>query len=217
MNLTSELMDWSHEQRCEKAVEALGQNGFTAVYCRNAREAHDYIIAQGAGAASVGFGGSRTVVDLGVQQVFADQGKEILNHGVPGLEPAQKMEVMRRQLTCDLFLTSANAVTLSGWLVNIDGNGNRVAALTFGPRKAIVVAGRNKLVDGDLAAAIHRVKNVAAPPNAKRLNCNTPCARTGFCANCNSPDRICRILHVMDRKPRVADLHVLIVNEEMGF
>jgi hypothetical protein len=217
MTLTKELTAWSHEQRCEKAVEALGQNGFTAVYCRSAREAHDYIISHGRDAASVGFGGSRTIVDLGVEQVFAGQGKEILNHGMPGLEPGQKMEIMRRQLTCDLFLTSANAVTLSGRLVNIDGNGNRVAALTFGPRRAIVVAGRNKLVDGDLAAAIHRVKNIAAPPNARRLNCNTPCAKTGFCADCNSPERICRILHVMDRKPRPADLHVLIVNEDMGF
>ena len=216
MSLTNELMSWSHEQRCEKAVESLGRNGFAAVYSRTAKEAHDYIIRHGSEAASVGFGGSRTIVDLGVQQFFEDQGKEILNHGLPGLAPAQKMEIMRRQLTCDLFLTSANAVTLSGWLVNIDGNGNRVAALTFGPRRAIVVAGRNKLVDGDLATAIHRVKNVAAPPNARRLNCNTPCAKTGFCADCNSPDRICRIIHVMDRKPRVADLHVLIVNEDMG-
>lgn len=217
MSLTDELMHWAHQQRCEKAVEALGQNGFTAIYCKSSHEARDYILDHGGAAQSVGFGGSRTVVDLGVEAKLAAQGKEILNHGTPGLEPAQKMEIMRRQLTCDLFLTSANAVTLSGWLVNIDGNGNRVAALTFGPQKAIVVAGRNKLVDGDLTAAIQRVKNVAAPPNAKRLNCNTPCAKTGFCANCNSPDRICRIIHVMDRKPRVADLHVLIVNEDLGF
>jgi len=216
MTLTDELMTWHHEQRCEKAVESLGQNGFTASYCRTSAEARDYILTHGADSASVGFGGSRTIVDLGIEPVFAGQGKEILNHGIPGLEPAEKMAIMRRQLTCDLFLTSSNAVTLSGWLVNIDGNGNRVAALTFGPKKTIVVAGRNKLVDGDLAAAIHRVKNVAAPPNARRLNCNTPCARTGFCANCNSPERICRITHVMDRKPRVADLHVLIVNEDLG-
>ncbi len=216
MTMTSELMTWHHEQRCEKAVEALGQNGFIASYCRSSAEARDYILGQGGEAKSVGFGGSRTIVDLGVQEEFASQGKEILNHGIPGLEPAEKMEIMRRQLTCDLFLTSSNAVTLSGWLVNIDGNGNRVAALTFGPKKSIVVAGRNKLVDGDLAAAIHRVKNIAAPPNSRRLNCNTPCAKTGFCANCNSPERICRILHVMDRKPRVADLHVLIVNEDLG-
>lgn len=216
MTLTLDLMTWHHEQRCEKAVETLGQNGFIASYFRTRAEARDYVLSHGDDATSVGFGGSRTIVDLGVEAVFAGQGKEILNHGTPGLEPAQKMAIMRRQLTCDLFLTSSNAITLSGWLVNIDGNGNRVAALTFGPKKIIVVAGRNKLVDGDLAAAIHRVKNVAAPPNAKRLNCNTPCAKTGFCANCTSPERICRITHVMDRKPRMADLHVVIVNEDLG-
>jgi hypothetical protein len=216
MTLTNELTTWHHELRCEKAVEALGQNGFIAVYCRSAAEARDYILKQSGNAASVGFGGSRTIVDLEVEDQFRHEGKEILNHSAPELGREEKLEVMRRQLTCDLFLTSSNAVTLSGWLVNIDGNGNRVAALTFGPRKTIVVAGRNKLVDGDLDAAIHRVKNVAAPPNAKRLNCNTPCAKTGFCANCNSPERICRIIHVMDRKPRVADLHVLIVNEDLG-
>ena len=216
MSLTHELTQWTHEQKCEKAVEALGQNGFTAVYCRSSQEARDYIIKEAASAQSIGFGGSRTVVDLELQAKLSEQGKEILDHGAPGLSGEEKMATMRRQLTCDLFLAGTNVVTINGWLVNIDGNGNRVAALTFGPKKTIVVAGRNKLVDGDLAAAIHRVKNVAAPPNAKRLNCNTPCAKTGFCANCNSPERICRILHVMDRKPRVAELHVLIVNEDMG-
>jgi hypothetical protein len=216
MSLTKELVDWHQEQRCQKAVEALGQNGFTAIYCRSREEAHNYVIRHSADAKSIGFGGSRTIVDLGVQTIFEEQGKEILNHGIPGLDFETKMAIMRRQLTCDLFLTSSNAVTLSGWLVNIDGNGNRVAALTFGPARVIVVAGRNKLVDGDLAAAIHRIKNIAAPPNAKRLNCNTPCAKTGFCANCTSPERICRITHIMDRKPRVADIHVLIVNDDLG-
>ena len=216
MSLTGELVDWHQEQRCQKAVEALGQNGFIASYCRSKEEAGNYIVRHAADATTVGFGGSRTISDLGVQTVFAAQGKEILDHGIPELTSAQKMGIMRRQLTCDLFLTSSNAITLSGWLVNIDGNGNRVAALTFGPARVIVVAGRNKLVDGDLAAAIQRVKNSAAPPNAKRLGCNTPCAKTGFCADCNSPERICRITHIMDRKPRVADIHVLIVNDDLG-
>lgn len=216
MSQTKELINWQQEQRCKKAVEALGQNGFTAVYCSNSEAATAHILNHSADACSIGFGGSRTIVDLDVQTVFAEQGKEILDHGQPGLDFETKMTIMRRQLTCDLFLTSANAITLSGWLVNIDGNGNRVAALTFGPRRVIVVAGRNKLVDGDLTAAIQRVKNCAAPPNAKRLGCNTPCAVTGFCADCNSPERICRITHIMDRKPRVADIHVLIVNEDLG-
>ena len=216
MSLTNELMSWSHEQRCEKAVESLGRNGFTAVYCRTAKEAHDYIIRHGSEAASVGFGGSRTIVDLGVQQFFEDQGKEILNHGLPGLEPAQKMEIMRRQLTCDLFLTGTNAVTLSGCLVNIDATGNRAASMFFGPQKVIIVAGRNKIVEGDAMEAMQRVKSWATPPNAKRLNFNTPCARTGFCSNCNSPERLCRVTTILERKPRFTDIRVLVVNEEMG-
>jgi L-lactate utilization protein LutB len=216
MTQTDELIQWIFEQKCEKAVEALGQNGFTAVYCRTSQQAHDYILREAADAHSIGFGGSRTIVDLNVQEHLQAQGKEILNHGMPGLTPEERMAIMRSQLTCDLFLTGSNAVTLSGWLVNIDGNGNRVAAMFFGPKKVIVVAGRNKLVDGDLQAAIDRIKNWASPPNAKRLNYNTPCARTGFCSNCNSPERICRVTTVIDRKPRAMDIRVLVVNEDMG-
>jgi L-lactate utilization protein LutB len=217
MGQTEDLTFWTHEQKCEKAVEALGQNGFTALYCRTTQEARDYILQEAATAQSVGFGGSRTIVDLNVQAELAEQGKEILNHGIPGLAPEAKMTVMRRQLTCDLFLTSSNAVTLSGWLVNIDGNGNRVAALTFGPKQVIVVVGRNKLVEGNLQAAIDRIKNYAAPPNARRLNLNTPCAKTGFCSNCSSPDRICRITTVIDRKSKTMDIRVLVVNADLGF
>ena len=216
MSQTDDLVQWTYEQKCEKAVEALGQNGFTSAYYRTAQEARDYILREAAGAGNVGFGGSRTIVDLGVQDELQAQGKEILNHALPGLSPEDKMTIMRRQLTCDLFLTSTNAVTLSGWLVNIDGNGNRVAAMTFGPKKVIVVVGRNKLVDGDLQAAIDRVKGYASPPNARRLSLNTPCAKTGFCSNCNSPERICRITTVIDRKSRAMDIRVLVVNEDLG-
>jgi hypothetical protein len=143
-------------------------------------------------------------------------GKELLIHGVPGLSIEERLAIMRRQLTCDLFLTGTNALTLSGFLVNIDATGNRVGSMLFGPRKVIVVAGRNKLVDGDIGAAIRRVKESASPPNANRLNYATPCAKTGFCSDCNSPDRICRITTVIDRKPRLTDLRVLVVNEDMG-
>ena len=86
----------------------------------------------------------------------------------------------------------------------------------FGPKKVIVVAGRNKLVDGDVAAAVKRIKDCSSPPNAKRLNYNTPCAKTGFCSDCNSPDRICRITTIIERKPRLTDVRVLVVNEDMG-
>ena len=216
MSLTRELTAWAYEQKCMKAVGALAGNGFTALYCPSGRDALDYIVGEAADAVSIGFGGSMSVVDLKVADRLEGEGKEILNHSLPGLTQDERVAIMRRQLTCDLFLTGTNAVTLSGFLVNIDGSGNRAGSMFFGPKKVIVVAGRNKLVDGDINAAIKRIKECAAPPNARRLNYNTPCAKTGFCCDCNSPDRICRITTIIDRKPRLTDVRVLVVNEDMG-
>lgn len=216
MSSTEELVNWSYEQKCRKAVEALGKNGFTAVYCQRSTEAYDYIVAEAAEADTVGFGGSLSIADLDVAGKLAEMGKELLMHSASGLTPDERRAIMRRQLTCDLFLSGANAVTLSGCLVNIDATGNRVGSMLFGPKKVIVVAGRNKLVDGDIAAAIKRVKDWSSPPNARRLNFKTPCATTGFCCDCNSADRICRVTTIIDRKPRQTDLRVLVVNEDMG-
>jgi hypothetical protein len=217
MSLTDELVAWTHEQKCQKAVESLGRNDFTAIYCATPQAAFDYIIAEAADARSIGFGGSMTVAGLGVEACLREQGKEILNHGTQGLSRDERLEIMRRQLTCDLFLAGCNALTLNGELVNIDATGNRAAAMFFGPAKVIVVAGRNKLVDGTPQDAIARVKGWATPPNAKRLNFNTPCARTGFCSNCNSPERLCRVTTIIDRRPRFTDLQVLVVNADLGF
>lgn len=216
MTLSRELVDWTFEQKCGKAVEALQRNGFTAIYCKNGQEAFDYIIGEAEGAKSVGFGGSMSVANLKLGDRLRDMGKDILDHNFPGLAQEERIAIMRRQLTCDLFLTGTNAFTVSGSLVNIDGAGNRVGSMFFGPQKVIVVAGRNKLVDGTVDDAVRRVKGWASPPNAKRLNCNTPCAKTGFCADCNSPDRICRITTIIDRKSRLTDVRVLVVNEDMG-
>ncbi len=216
MALTEELVNWSYERKCLKAVEALEKNGFAAVYCPTRAEAYDYILAEAAEAGSVGFGGSLSIADLDVAGKLAETGKELLMHSAPGLTPEERRAIMRRQLTCDLFLSGTNALTLSGCLVNIDATGNRVGSMLFGPRKVIIVAGRNKLVDGNIDDAIKRVKEWSSPPNARRLNFNTPCATTGFCCDCNSPDRICRITTIIDRKPRQTDLRVLVVNEEMG-
>ena len=217
MGLAEELVSWTFEQKCQKAVESLGRNGFAAIYCATPQEAFEYIVSEAADAQSIGFGGSMSIAGLGVEVFLGEQGKEILNHSKPGLSKDERIEVMRKQLTCDLFLAGCNALTLNGELVNIDATGNRAAAMFFGPRKVIVVAGRNKLVDGTVQDAILRVKRWASPPNAKRLNFNTPCARTGFCSDCNSPDRICRVTTVIDRKPRMTDLKVLVVNADMGF
>ena len=199
-------------EQLEEVAEALRKRGFTAVCCATGAEARDYVMKEAETAQSVGFGGSVTVKSLGLVEVtvkslglveaMAAAGKEILRHGDPSLTPERKAEVMRRELTCDLFLLSANALTLDGRLVNIDGNGNRVAA---------------KFVDGGLDEAVARIKRCACPPNCRRLNKQTPCAATGACADCSSPDRICMVSVVMDRRPRATDVHVVLVDEELGY
>jgi L-lactate utilization protein LutB len=216
MGLTEELVDWTHEQKCRKAVESLGKHGFMALYCQTPQEAFEYIVSEAADAESIGFGGSMSIAGLKVEAHLRDLGKEILNHGSHALSLEERLAIMRRQLTCDLFLSGCNALTLSGELINIDATGNRVAAMFFGPRKVIVVAGRNKLVDGTARDAIDRVRNWATPPNAKRLNYKTPCAVTGFCSDCNGPERLCRVTTIIDRKPRFTDVRVLVVNADMG-
>lgn len=216
MSTTEELNDWASALRCEKAVENLKKNGFDALYCQSSEEVFHYIVNEAAQAKSIGFGGSLSVADLKLADKLKGMGKEILNHSAPDLTAEEKMVIMRRQLTCDLFLAASNAVTLSGVLVNIDGNGNRAAAMFFGPQKVILVVGRNKLVDGSVEDAVQRIKSYASPPNAKRLGLATPCATTGFCSNCDSPQRICRVTTVIEKKPRNTDIKVLVVNEEMG-
>jgi L-lactate utilization protein LutB len=213
---TLELVNWTMEKKCQKVVEGLAKRGFKAQFCATGQEAATYILAQAQEAQNVGFGGSLSVADLDLTLVLAEQGKEIINHGFPNLTPEQKLVAMRRQLTCDLFLTGTNAVTLDGILVNIDGNGNRVNAMIFGPKKVIVVVGRNKIVEGSVEDALARIKEMASPPNAMRLSKQTPCAVTGICSNCDSPQRICRVTTILDRKPGLTDIHVLVINEDMG-
>lgn len=217
MPLTDELVSWTHEKKCQKAVDSLVKNGFAAVYCATPHEAGEIIVTEAGDAKSVGFGGSMSVAGLQVETRLREMGKEILNHANPALSRDERMAIMRSQLTCDLFLSGSNALTLSGELINIDATGNRAAAMFFGPHKVIIVVGRNKLVDGSVQDAIMRVKNRATPPNAKRLNFKTPCAASGFCSDCNSPDRLCRVTTVIDRKPRFTDVRVLVVNADLGF
>jgi L-lactate utilization protein LutB len=206
---------WEQQTRLDAAAKALTANDFQAHVCGDRNEVVANVVEAAQGAATVGFGGSVSVVELGIPQRLAEMGKECLIHGAAGLSPEERLAVMRRQLTCDLFLTGANAVTVDGKIVNIDATGNRVGALTFGPKKVVVVAGVNKLAD-DTHAAVRRIKAWAAPPNARRLKFKTPCAETGFCSDCRSPDRICRVVHILERKPRLTEIKVLLVAEHLG-
>lgn len=204
---------WQLELRAKKCVDALRKNGFDAEYHPGREGLRERVLHECGKADSIGFGGSMTVGELGIYDALKESGKKLFDHGrVP---QGEKAAARLGQLTCDLFLTGTNAVTLTGVLVNLDMNGNRTNAMTFGPKKIVVVAGCQKVV-ADVADGIRRIKTFVAPRNTKRLKLATPCATTGFCEDCNSPQRICRVYSMIERKPPHSDITVLLCGEPMG-
>ncbi len=210
------INDWHNETLGQKVVQALQKNYFDAIYFPNRSEAAEYVLKYISNGSKVGFGGSVTIKELGIAEKALERGAKILDHNQPGLTAEEKNDIRRQQLTSDLFLCSTNAVTLDGYLVNIDGAGNRVAAMTFGPKKVIIVAGVNKIT-ADVHTALKRIQNVASPKNNKRLNTSNPCAVSGLCSDCQSKARTCRIYSIMKRKPLFSDITVVIVGEELGY
>ncbi|NDV21504.1 lactate utilization protein [Desulfovibrio sp. JC022] len=166
---------------------------------------------------SISFGGSMSVVDSGLyDKIKKLQKVKVIDTYDVNPPMAEKIERRRQALLSDLFITSANAFTEEGELVNLDGTGNRVAAMAFGPRNVVVLVGRNKLCP-DLDAAVSRVKEYAAPVNAMRLKRKTPCAVTGKCQDCNSKDRICNVWGITEKSSPVGRIHIVFINEDLGF
>lgn len=207
---------WHAEALGAQAVKALQKSGFDAVYVATAAEAADKVLSYIKPGASVGFGGSMTVKALGIQEKAAAKGAVLLDHNAPDLTPERKMEILRGQLTSDVFITGTNAVTLEGDLVNVDRNGNRLAALAFGPLKTVVVVGTNKIVR-DIEEAFSRLEIYAGPMNNKRLNQPNPCVKSGLCEDCQGDTRACRIYQILRRKPGYSDFTVVVVGENLGF
>jgi hypothetical protein len=143
-------------------------------------------------------------------------GKTIFDHWQADLGKEQDLAIRLAQGRCDCFFCSANAISVSGEIVNVDGIGNRTNAMTFGTRKVIVVAGMNK-VTPDLDSALKRVRLVAAPMRARSLNMETPCAESGRCTDCSAPQRICRITTILHRRPMLTDISVILVGQSLGF
>lgn len=210
------IHEWHNETVGKRVVEALKKNNFDAVYCACREEAVQRVLEFISPGAKVGVGGSMTVQELGLLEKIAEKGATILNHNQPGLTPEQKLEIRRQQLVSDVFLTSTNALTMDGYLVNVDGSGNRVAAMTFGPKKIVIVAGINKIVP-DINAAFNRIKTLASPKNNKRLNLPNPCTTTGVCMDCESKSRICNVYTVMKKKPLSSDITVIVVGDTLGY
>ena len=217
---TSELMTdefkWQAATLGRRAVEALKRNYFDALYVDVVPEAVALVIKYIKPGYTVGFGGSKTTKHMGLTDAVTKAGGVILDHNDPELTPEQRTEAMRLQQVCDVFICSSNAVTLDGALCNVDGNGNRISAMIFGPRKVVVIAGTNKICK-DEAAAWERVRAIAAPLNMKRLDRPNPCTKSGQCMDCNLPTRGCNAYLTLRKKPSLADFTVIIVGETLGY
>lgn len=197
-----------------KVVEALKRRHFEAYYCTTGAEAVQKVISLIPQTDVVSWGGSMTVASLGIQKKLADLQYQVIDRDT-AKTPEEKYEISRKALLCDTFLMSANAITEDGQLFNIDGNGNRLGALVYGPKSVIVVAGMNKVVK-TMDDAVSRVRNIAAPANHQRIPGETPCTLTGLCADCVSPDCICAQM-VTTRLSRPAGrIKVILVGEELG-
>jgi hypothetical protein len=210
------IKEWWIEEKAKKAVEKLVAHDFKAIYVKTKEDAVQEIWKHITPKQRIGVGGSVTIRGLGILEELQTQGCTIYDHWKPGLTKENILEIRKSQMVADLFLSSSNAVTLNGELVNIDGVGNRVNSTNFGPGKVILVVGYNKIVE-DVQEAIQRIKNVAAPLNARRLNVDVPCAKVGKCVDCNSPNRICRVIVIHERKPSLTDILIILVGEELGF
>ncbi|SHJ72637.1 lactate utilization protein [Paramaledivibacter caminithermalis] len=204
------------EKRVLRTIENLEKNNMKGYFVQNEEELLGKIQGLIKEGDTVSVGGSMTLFETGIID-FLRRGKyNFLDRYKEGLSQDDIKDIYRKSFAADVYFSSSNALTEEGELYNVDGRGNRVAAMIYGPDKVIVVVGVNKIVK-DLDEAIIRNREWAAPANARRLNKKTPCAEVGYCMDCNSKDRICSE-YVVIRRQMVKDrIHVIIVNKELGY
>lgn len=207
------------EKRLLDVKENLEKNHFEVYPAADLTEARRIFLEEIlplTGARRISWGGSMTLTASGICDALRGRSEiETLDTFDKTLSPEDYQERRRQALLVDLFLTGTNALVQEGHLVNLDMTGNRVAALTFGPRHVVVLVGRNKIVS-DLDEAFWRVKNYAAPTNAMRLAKKTPCAKTSFCEDCKSPDRICNTWTITEKSFPKGRIKILLINEDLG-
>ena len=209
-----EAIKQKYEKSGPKVVEALKKRHFEAFYVSSKEEAVKKameIIPQGD---SIGWGGSFSIDEIGLKEELKKASHKMIDRDL-AKTPEERRKLMVEALCCDTFLMSSNAITEDGQLFNIDGVANRVAALCFGPKSVVIVAGMNKVVP-NLDAAYHRVRGFSAPANAQRFEINTPCKITGECANCTSEECICnQFVTTRNCKP-AGRIKVILVGEDLG-
>lgn len=199
----------------QQVKENLKKRGFLPYYFDSSKEAVDFVLELIPENESVGIGGSMTVTGLELDKKLQQKGVTVYSHSL--VSPELKNKVYQLANSADWYLSSTNALTESGDFVNIDGSANRISALCFGVKKVIYVLGVNKITP-DIESAISRVRNVAAPLNTRRLNKNTPCATSGECCYCDSPDCICNATLISHHPTKYQEkVYVIIINENLGY
>lgn len=206
--------------RLAETKDALEANNFEVFLADDAAHAKQIVLQEilpRTGAKSVSWGGSLTLAATGLLDALKqDVSLAVIDTFDKSVTGEAMIELRRQSLQVDLFITGTNAITAHGQLVNLDMIGNRVAALTFGPKQVILLVGRNKIV-ADLDEAMYRIKNYAAPINAMRLDKKTPCVKTSICDECKSPDRICNTWTITEKSFPKARIKVVLINETLGF
>lgn len=204
------------EKRVTRTVKNLEKNNMRGYFVQNEEEALkkiEEIIKEGD---TVSVGGSMTLFETGVIDLLRNGKYKFLDRYEEGLSQDDIKEIYRKSFAADAYFTSSNAITEEGELYNVDGRGNRVAAMIYGPDKVVVVLGVNKIVR-DLDEAVMRNREWAAPANAKRLDRKTPCSEVGYCMDCSSKDRICSDYVIIKKQLDEDRIHVIIVNKELGY
>lgn len=205
-----------NKRLAEQIIKHLNRRNMEAFYCPTGEEAVKKVSELIEDGSTVTWGGSMTVRNLGIPNALRSRGTlEVLDRDTVEA-PEDVQNIYLRAFTSDVYLTSANAISEDGVIVNIDGNGNRVAAITWGPKKVIFVIGLNKVAQ-TVEAALARARRTASPINAQRFDIKTPCKVDGTCHNCNSPDSICSYVHFL-RNSRNKGRHIVVlVGEDLGY
>ena len=209
----NDIITKRNELLAQKVIQGLKSRNMTGYYAKNKEKALQLALDLIPEGASVTMGGCMSAREIGLIDALTEGEYNFIDRD----NYADKRAAMLMAYDADVFISSANAMTDDGILVNIDGNSNRVSAIAQGPKKVIFIVGMNKVCGSDIDSAMKRARNVAAPINAQRFGLNTPCTKTGACMNCKSPDTIC-CQFLITRYSRHKDrIHVILVNDDLGF
>lgn len=200
----------------KKVCQALNENNIEVEYFETGQAARDTVLREIPSGATIGLGGSTTMAEIGLRDAIRDGDYKLFDQYEPGISKEENIERRRAGLTAEYYLTGTNAVTEKGELVNIDGLGNRVAAIIFGPKKVFIVVSTSKIVK-DIHDGLERIRKIAAPANARRFGRDLPCVRGESCEDCPPDQTLCNYITVVKRQPAKGRMKLFLIEGQLGF